>query len=128
MSSRSTRDLESHIENCTHAACVATRRLQADGARLILGKGRHLEIAALAAAGALGIAGRALVQARRDYAEHLGVPLDGPTANADWAVHASHAARGLDVKDPIHLGTATVIQTGRWQDGDDHYVLVWGGG
>jgi transcriptional regulator with XRE-family HTH domain len=126
-SSWSTKDLQDHIENCSHAECVATRQLQANGARLMLGKGRHLEMAALAAAGPQGKNGRDLVQGRRDYAKHLGVSITGPVADADWAAHAFWAAKGPNVKDPIHLGTSTVIQTGSPQDGDDHYALGIGG-
>jgi transcriptional regulator with XRE-family HTH domain len=123
----STKDLQEHMSNCQHPECVATRKLQAHGARLMLGKARHLEIAALAAAGDQGKSDGDLVQARRDYAEHLGVNLEGPIADAETAVHASWAAKGPNVKDPIHLGSATVIQTSRSPPdrADDHYVLKW---
>ena len=125
-SGRSTKDLQEHIQNCQRAECVATLQLQAHGARLMLGKARHLELAVLAAAGPQGKSDRDVVQGRRDYAKHLGVSLEGPVADADWAAHASWAAKGPDAKDPIHLGSATVIQTksprGRAYD---HYALNW---
>ena len=119
--------LQAHIEHCQRDECVATIRLQGIGAKLLLGKGRHLEIAALAAASPPGIIDRDLVQRRRDYAEHLGVRLDGPVANAEYAGHADWAAKGPDVnKGPIHLGRATVTKIVSPQGSEyDHYVLNW---
>jgi hypothetical protein len=58
-------------------------------ANLVLGKGRHCELAVLAAAGSAGMTDAEIVPARRAYAKHLGVPLEGRTtgeiANAPYA-------------------------------------------
>lgn len=90
--------LRDHVDTCNHPACVATRKLEGNGARLTLGKGRHCERAVLAAAGAGGMTDGEIVAERRAYAEHLGVSLDGNTtgeiANAAYAIHARHAADG----------------------------------
>jgi hypothetical protein len=89
---------QDHLKTRRHPACVATRQLQANGADLVLGKGRHCELAPLAAAGSAGMIDRDVVTARREYAEHLGVALDGTTtgeiADAPHAIHARHAADG----------------------------------
>jgi hypothetical protein len=125
-------NLLQHIETCDDPGCVATLKLREKGARgLQLGKGRHCELAVLAAAGDVGMLDEKLVKARRKYAEHLGVNLIGPIANSDWANHAWWAAqgniRGLpNAKNPIPLGTARVSWTpspnGRAKD---HYRLFW---
>ncbi len=130
-----TNTLRDHVNTCGHAACVATRKLEAGGAVLTLGKGRHCEIAALAAAGTAGLTDKDLVAARRAYAEHLGVSLDGNTtgevANAAHAIHARHAAEGNvkgmdDAKWPINLGTAHVRRTPSPEDeSSDLYELYW---
>src|SRR5436190_21836526 len=90
--------LRDHVKSCSHVACAATRLLTKNGARLVVGKGRHCELAVLAAAGASGMTGAELVAARRAYAQHLGVMLDGiktgEIADADYAIHARHAADG----------------------------------
>jgi hypothetical protein len=107
--------LRDHVNTCDYPACVATRKLENNGPRLTLGKGRHCELAVLAAAGPGGMTDGEIVAARRAYAEHLGVSLDGLTtgeiANAPFAIHARHAAEGNvkgveDAQWPINLGTA----------------------
>jgi hypothetical protein len=133
--SQMTRSLRDHVATCDHPACAATRKLFANGANLKLGKGRHCEFAALAAAGPEGLTDAALVEARRRYAEHLGSSLEGRTdgtiANAERAIHARHAADGNlvgmpDAKDPIPLGTARVARLAS-ADGEryDRYFLTW---
>jgi hypothetical protein len=91
----------------------------ANGARLVLGKGRHCELAVLAAAGGAGLTDREIVSARRAYARHLGVSLEGRTsgsvADANHAIHARHAADGnvegeQGAVHPIPLGSARVIR------------------
>jgi hypothetical protein len=77
----------------------------------------------------------ALVDARRDYAAHLGVTLDGistgAVADAEHAVHARHAAEGNVVsnphaKHPIPLGTAKVTRTKSFaSESQDRYRLTW---
>jgi hypothetical protein len=124
-----------HVNTCDHPGCLATRKLETSGARLTLGKGRHCELAVLAAAGPDGMTDGEIVAARRAYAEHLGVSLDGLTtgeiANAPYPVHARHAAEGNlkgveDAKWPINLGTARVTRTPS-PNGEsfDHYELHW---
>src|SRR5262245_60314454 len=112
--------LHEHVNGCPHPACAATRRLMAHGARLVLGKGRHCEMAALAAAGADGMTDAELVQARRAYAVHLGVSLAGRTngtvADADFAIHARWAADGNvagmpNAAEPIPIGSTRVART-----------------
>jgi hypothetical protein len=127
--------LRAHVKHCSHPACVATRVLEQNGARLVLGKGRHCELAVLAAAGANGLSSAALVAGRRAYAHHLGVTLDGistgAVADADHAIHARHAAEGNlvglpNAVHPIPLGTARVKRTSTFQSpSSDHYVLYW---
>lgn len=120
---------------CTHPACAATRELEERGGNLTLGKGRHCELAALAAAGPAGIADHELVEARRAYAKHLGVQLSGLTtgavANADRAIHARWAAEGNVVGNPlakhaIPLGRAKVHRSRHPRtETQDHYYLTW---
>lgn len=74
-----------------------------------------------------------LVSARRAYAAHLGVTLDGRAngsiADAGRAIHARHAAGGNfsgapEAKHPINLGSARVIRTASGHgEPFDHYVL-----
>ncbi len=121
-----------HIETCDDPGCVATVKLREKGARgLQLGKGRHCELAVLAAAGDAGMLDEKIVEDRRKYAKHLGVNLIGPIANSDWAGHAWWAAQGnitglSNAKNPIPLGTARVSWTpspnGRSKD---RYRLFW---
>ena len=130
-----TNSLREHVDTCDHPACVATRKLQGNGANLILGKGRHCELAVLAAAGPEGMTDQSLVEGRRAYAAHLGVSLggrtDGSVADAPHAVHALHAAGGNvsgveDAKHPINLGNARVIRTASSEgESHDRYQLVW---
>ena len=132
---RMTRSLRDHVDTCDHPACAATRKLFANGANLMLGKGRHCEFAALAAAGPAGITDAELVAARRRYAEHLSSSLEGRTdgtiANAERAIHARHAADGnlvghADAKDPIPLGTARVSRIASAEgEHHDRYFLSW---
>jgi hypothetical protein len=127
--------LRDHVKTCRHPACVATRKLQVNGARLVLGKGRHCELAVLAAAGTAGMMDGDLVAARRAYAEHLGASLEGRTtgeiANAEYAIHARHAAEGNvvgmpDAVHPIPLGTARVTRTASGKgESFDLYHLRW---
>ena len=127
--------LREHVDNCSHPACVATRKLEENGANLILGKGRHCEIAVLAAAGDEGLSDEEIVRERRAYADHLSVTLDGRTdatiADAPHAVHARHAAEGNindeeDAKSPIRLGSARVTRTASPErESLDRYRLVW---
>src|SRR4051812_13547735 len=100
---------------CQHPACQATRALERVGARLVWGKGRHCEIAAVAAAGPHGLLPHEVVEARRAYARHLGVDLraDVPTgdiADSDEPIHVEHALtnfRGAPTPThPINLGRA----------------------
>jgi hypothetical protein len=124
-----------HVRHCAHPACKATRKLQESGARLVLGKGRHCEFAVLAAAGMVGLKDSEIVTARREYARHLGVSLDGRTdgsvADADYAIHAKHAAAGNvnGERHAIHsipLGSARVIRTAdRRGRAFDRYQLQW---
>ncbi len=52
-----TNPLRDHVNTCNDPACAATRNLEANGARMTLGKGRHCELAVLAAAGPGGMTG-----------------------------------------------------------------------
>lgn len=127
--------LRDHVSTCSHIACVATRRLAKNGARLVLGKGRHCELAVLAAAGPSGISDAELVAGRRAYAKHLGVTLEGIStgeiADADTARHARHAADGnlVGLPNPVHaipLGSARVKRTPSPKGtAFDVYVLYW---
>jgi hypothetical protein len=127
--------LRDHVKTCHHPACIATRKLQANGANLVLGKGRHCELAVLGAAGTAGMMDADLVAARRAYAKHLGVSLEGRTtgeiANAPNAIHAQHAAAGNvvgmpDAVHPIPLGTARVRRTVSAKgESFDLYHLRW---
>jgi hypothetical protein len=131
----SRRALHEHVSRCSDPACVATRRLHANGARLILGKGRHCELAVLAAGGSAGMIDAEIVSARRAYATHLGVSLDGRStgsvADADYAIHARHAADGnvegeADADQPIPLGSARVTRDAdRRGRAFDRYRLRW---
>lgn len=93
-----TNTLRDHVNTCDHPACAATRKLEANGARLTLARGRHCEMAVLAAAGSVGMTDGEIVTARRAYAEHLGKSLGGRSsgeiANPNYAIHARHAADG----------------------------------
>lgn len=111
--------LREHVQTCADPACVATRKLLDHGANLVLGKGRHCEFAVLAAAGEAGLTDPEIVERRRAYAAHLGVALEGRTdgliANADYAIHARHAADGNvtgnpNAVDSINLGSAHVVR------------------
>jgi hypothetical protein len=127
--------LRDHVKTCRHSACVATRKLQANGANLVLGKGHHCELAVLAAAGSADMTDADLVAARRAYAKHLGVSLEGRTtgeiANAEYAIHARHAADGNvvgmpDAVHPIPLGAASVTRTVSAKgESFDVYRLRW---
>lgn len=128
--------LKDHVQQCDQPACVATRRLLASGARLQLGKGRHCEIAVLAAAGDAGLTDQEIVTARRAYADHLGVTLEGRSdasiADADYGIHAQHAADGNvtglpDAVYPINLGSARVVREAGEGSSASRYRLVWGG-
>jgi hypothetical protein len=98
-------------------------------------EGRHCEFAVLAAAGPAGVMDADIVAARRAYAKHLGVSLEGRTtgeiANAEYAIHARHAADGNvagmpDAVHPIPLGTARVTRTVSAKGGSfDEYRLRW---
>jgi hypothetical protein len=46
-----------------------------------------------------------VVQARRDYANHLHIDLQGPTQNADWPIHI-HNAANPDEPNRVNLGNA----------------------
>ncbi len=126
------RQISEHIQNCSDLRCAATRRLRRLGARLILGMGRHCEIAVLAAAGVRGLLDEELVIGRRAYAEHLGVTLRGPIQDANTAVHARHAADGHvtgapGARQPINLGGPTGARVIRKPSPDgehlDRYLL-----
>jgi len=86
------------------------------GARLVLGKGRHCEIAAVAAAGSEGLAASDVVEARRAYAKHLGVSLGGKVSNGPTANHVEHAlenhSRNSDAKSRICLGESRAVRLG----------------
>jgi hypothetical protein len=102
---------------------------------MTLGKGCHCELAVLAAAGPGGMTDGEIVAARRAYAEHLGVSLDGRTtgeiANAAYAIHARHAAEGNvtgveGAEFPINIGTAQVKRTLSSEgESADLYQLYW---
>ena len=124
-----------HVRRCAHPACQAPRKLRDRGARLVLGKGRHCELAVLAATGAAGLADSEIVSARRQYARHLGVSLSGRTnasvADANYAIHAKHAVAGdvdgeADAIHSIPLGSPRVIRTADGRvSAFDHYRLKW---
>ncbi len=56
-----TNTVRDHVATCAHPACIATRKLEANGAGLRLGAARHCEIAVLAAAGTQGMTDRDIV-------------------------------------------------------------------
>jgi hypothetical protein len=76
-----------------------------------------------------------IVAARRSYAAHLGVSLQGRTtgdiANATYAIHARHAAEGnvegmTDAVHSIPLGKARVSRTASVKgESFDRYYLNW---
>ena len=125
------REFLEHAKNCSNPACMADAKLRAYGARLRPGKGRHCELLMLAAAGADGLSDVELVLGRRAQAEHLGVTLSGPTADAPNAAHARHAADGHLVGvpgaiNPINLGSVRVKRTpSTMSEALDHYVMIW---
>lgn len=72
--------------------------------------GRLCELAVVAAAGEDGLLKEHVVAERRQYAEHLGVTLSGPTSNADQPVHIDWAIRNSNhnpnAAERINLGRA----------------------
>ncbi|MEI7868387.1 MAG: hypothetical protein WCI11_10875 [Candidatus Methylumidiphilus sp.] len=72
--------------------------------------GRFCEIAVVAASGKNGLHKDDVVQARRDYAEHLGIQLSGSTQNSDEPIHIKHAIENSNhnpkAREPINLGSA----------------------
>ena len=108
--------IQEHILGCDHSGCRATRRLQDAGARLVLGKGRHCEIAVIAAAGQDGMDARDVVTARRAYAAHLGIELGGDVSDGPTPNHIHHAiehpSHKPNARSPINLGDARAVQIG----------------
>lgn len=113
---KTTSELLEHVRTCDDPACRATVRLQSVGARLVLGKGRHCEIAVVAAAGPKGMQEGEIVDARRAYAKHLGVELGGVVSNGEDPNHIQHAienhSHNPDSRSPINLGDARAVQVG----------------
>jgi hypothetical protein len=101
--------LKEHVLACDHPGCRASVKLDRAGARLKWGKGRHCEIAVVAAAGVTGMHSSEIVPARRAYAKHLSVKLGGSVSDADDPRHIEHA---LDprAKWPINLGGARAVK------------------
>jgi hypothetical protein len=120
--------MREHINSCKdHPGCQATRRLEAIGATLVLGKGRHCEIAMVAAADEAGLTSEEAVKARREYSKHLrkygAKELKGTTSNPDWAIHIdwaiTHFKGNPNARHPINLGRA------RAECINGKYRIIW---
>lgn len=109
-------ELREHVSACTDPACQATKKLLQLGAVLRLGRGRHCEIAVVAAAGNRGLEEHEIVAARRRYAQHLGLKLLGPVQDADAPIHVHHAIentpRNPAARSAINLGKAEARREG----------------
>lgn len=78
--------------------------------------GRLCEYAVVAAAGEQGISDGDVVNARRSYAGHLRINLQGPTQDADHPCHIDWACRA---DHSVNLGIAQA----RHENG--RYYLIW---
>ena len=115
-----TSSLRDHVKTCRHPACIATRKLQASGANLVLGKGRHCEFAVLAAAGTAGIDGRGhrrgTTSIRKTPWSFVGGEDHRGNRERPLCNPSGHAADGnvtgmADAVHPIPLGSARVRRT-----------------
>jgi hypothetical protein len=84
------------------------------------------EIAVVAAAGAVGLAGDEVVTQRRAYQRHLGLVANGPLTDSPKPGHIEHAVKysnntpGIKPsQQPIHLGRARAYTKG------DRFFLTW---
>lgn len=88
-------ELKKKVFHCDCKRCRAIVYLiNQRGAVLIFSKsraGRLCELAVVAATEATGMGSGAVVQARREYAKHLGLILSGPISNSDQPLHIHHA-------------------------------------
>ena len=78
--------------------------------------GRLCELAVVASTGANGMDEGTVVSARREFAKHLNVTLEGPVSNAEtpnhieWAI--SNSNHNPHAKNPINLGSAHALKIG----------------
>jgi hypothetical protein len=95
------------------------------GANLILGKGRHCEIAVVAAASPPGLLAAEVVPLRRHYAVHLGVSHSGTTQDSDEPIHIENAIEnykgrhGAPENRIVNLGRARATFSG------GRYAIRW---
>jgi hypothetical protein len=118
-------ELANKIASCDCNPCRAFTALRGQaGSRMRIradAPGRMCEIAVVAGAGTAGMSIDDVVAARRAYAAHLGLELNGRTTNSPDPIHIKHAiACSNHTPDPnpgdgpIHLGKArAVLANGR---------------
>ena len=112
MSSRN--DFRDKIYACECDVCRSVVRLvEEKGAVLQFSParaGRLCELAVVAASGNQGLTGEQVVDARRRYADHLGISLMGPVSDADGPAHIQHALDNSNhnpsARSRINLGRA----------------------
>ena len=115
------------IRDCKCNTCLSVISLMSEaGAKLRFGPnqaGRLCEIAVVAASGKNGLYKDEVVQARRDYAEHLGIQLSGSIQNSDKPIHINHAIKNSNhnpkAREPINLGLADAKLE------DNRFYITW---